>query len=472
MARLILVIVVLIGAVGSVGVADVFSDAAIAQQRMRQLAVGLAMYWNEYHDASPPSPPSPADLFPEYVSDPLVFWHPGDSDAAPTTIDNNAVNAANSASISFEWVDFAAGGDRVADSVILRDNSAANNGGLFVSMITADGVIETDPPLATPTPTAGELAQIHLRRLADALNIYASENQARLPDDLLTLWELGHVESPRTFWHPGDSDPMPTDITNSVLNGVNSTQISFEFVAAGELAGALPCGAVVLRDNTPANNGGAFIYIVAEDLRILTDPYQPVTYTPALAMITGGHRLRTLGQAMHIYANEYRDAFPDDLIRLWEAGAVCHAEDFWHPGDDDPRPEVITNSGLDLPNSTQVSFEYFGAGMTVDEPPTTMLMRDISPRNNAGLGRNVLYVDSHVEFEFTGTRGDGNADGAIDLSDWEMMTRCLVSPAEQHDVGPWIDEATYCPVFDFDESGVVDLADLAAFMAAFTGPVD
>ncbi|MHC4090205.1 MAG: hypothetical protein ACYSVY_07995, partial [Planctomycetota bacterium] len=133
---------------------DVLENSDIARERMRELHLGLNIYANVHGML----PDDPAVLYPDYVSDPLTFWHPGDTDPPPSTIDNSVPNAPNSARISFEmaldvpeW--------HVADEIVIWDNTAANNGGLFVNMLTSDGIIETDPPLATPTPTAIALAQ-------------------------------------------------------------------------------------------------------------------------------------------------------------------------------------------------------------------------------------------------------------------------------------------------------------------------
>jgi len=445
--------------VAALAVADVYTNAEIAQERMRQLSIALETYRNEHYENSPSSP---ADLWPEYARSPLLFWHPGDSDPAPTlTIDNAVPDAPNSAAISFDWVNF--GQDDPWEPIMLRDNSADNNGGLFVNLITEDGIIETDPPLAAPTPTVDELAQAHLRVISQGLLIYANDNYGWLPDDLMALWNLDMVRSPRTFWHPGDSDPMPTDITNSVPDAINSTQISFEFVAAGQDYDTLPCDAVLLRDNTPDNNGGAFIYVITADGGLRTDPPQPVDYPLMTRMAMAGANLRRIGQAMYIYANDNYESFPDDLMLLWEGRLVCWPENFWNPGDSDPMPTDITNSVPDAVNSTQISFDYLGAGLTTNVAPDTVVLRDNTAANNGGFGRFVCLADSSVHFELEVDLGDGNADGFIDLADWEVMTQCMD--------GPWTGDL-YCPIFDFNQDNDVNLQDVAAFMAVYTGPAE
>ena len=442
--------------------ADVYTDAAIAQERMKELATGFWLYENQYGVGSLSDP---VLLYRDYVWDPLTFWHPGDSDPAPTTIDNSLPNAPNSAAISFEWADLPVTGGEPPDAVLLRDNTADNNGGLFVNLLTFDLVVETDPPLATPTPTATELASAHLRRLYRAMYGYTLDNYDYLPDDLLQLWEQGYLAAPRTFWNPGDSDPMPTDITNSVPNAINSTQISFEFVVPGANLATLPYDAVLLRDNTPDNNGGAFIYVITADGKLSTDPPQPVDYPFMTRMAMAASHLREIGRAMYLYANDNYEYFPDDLIQLWDQGFIADPEIFWNPGDSDPAPTDITSSVPDVLNSTQISFDYLGAGLTTNVAPDTVVLCDNTAANNGNFGRFVCLADSSVHFELEVDLGDGNADGSIDLADWELMTQCINGPAEGSAT-----QDLYYPIFDFDIDEHIDLQDVAAFMAAFTGP--
>ncbi|MHC4090083.1 MAG: hypothetical protein ACYSVY_07360 [Planctomycetota bacterium] len=145
---------------------------------------------------------------------------------------------------------------------------SANNGGLFVNMLTSDGIIETDPPLATPTPTAIALAQAHLRRLGVETLIYRNDNHEWFPDDLIRLWGRGHLTSPRSFWNPGDSDPLPTDITNSVPDAPNSAQVNFEYLASGLHDFEVTPDTVLMRDLSPNNNAGQGLNVLYGDLTV------------------------------------------------------------------------------------------------------------------------------------------------------------------------------------------------------------
>jgi hypothetical protein len=399
------------------------------------------------------------------VSDPLTFWHPGDSDPAPTTIDNSVPDAPNSAAISFEWADLPVAPGSPPDMVLLRDSTADNNGGLFVNMVTLDLVVETDPALATPTPTAAELASAHLRRFYRAMYSYTLDNYDYFPDDLLRLWEQGRLAAPRTFWNPGDSDPMPMDITNSVPDAINSTQISFEYLVGGLTVDQLAIDSVLMRDNSPSNNGGDYIHLLYNDHSVETDPPQAIPTVSA--MLLGLKHITRFRYALRTYAWDNGGYYPDDLKDLWDEGYLVSPGSFWHPGDSDPPPTDITNSTPDALNSAQISFEYLGAGLNESVPPETVLLRDNSRANNGNLGRWVLTAGYYVDFSWEVDRGDGNGDGRIDLADWELMELCLNGPL---DAPRTLD--VYYYVFDFNFDDMVDLEDVAAFMAAFTGPVE
>lgn len=326
-----LIALAVLGFVAIAWAGDVLRDSDVARERMRRLRVGLEIFANKHGGEYPDDL---SELYPAYVSDPLCFWHPGDSDPPPTTIDNSVPNAPNSARISFDWFIT----HRGRQLTLLRDNSPDNNGGLFVNMLFGvyEWVFETDPPLATPTPTAIAVARTHFREIARALSFYQSDFEEHYPDDFIRLWETHDVEWPRMFWNPGDSDPLPTD---------------------------------------------------------------------------------------------------------------------------------ITNSELDAPNSTQVSFEYLGAGLTSRVDPETILVRDITPDNNGGMGIFVVHANRDTQFIPEAPLGDPDGDCHIDLRDFGLLQTCFTGPRE------FIDDDT-CLLLDWDGIGHVDLEDFARFVDQFTGPVE
>lgn len=243
--------------------AEVLENSEIARERMRQLWIGLCIYENEYGHG----PSDPAELFPEFVSDPLTFWHPGDFDPPPTTIDNSVPNAPNSARISFEWLaSLTCGGDCGDNGFLIWDNSADNNGGYFINRYS--GIFETDPPLATPTPTAVAIAQTRLRSIAWAMQVYTNDNQDMLPISPLRLWESGGWCRTDSFWNPGNPVPPPETFTTSEPDDPNSIQGSLYYYGAGFRIWELTPEQILMRDVHRRNNGGVGLNVLWGDWRI------------------------------------------------------------------------------------------------------------------------------------------------------------------------------------------------------------
>lgn len=248
---------------------DVYENSDIARERMKRIHTAICIFEND--NVGPLT--APHLLYPQYINDPLIFWHPGDSDPPPTTIDNSIPNAPNSAQISFTIDDLDCDTNGWTEFII-RDNSAENNEGLFINLIDCAGPW-TEPPLATPTPTRVTIARRHLAGLAIGMHIYANENSERLPNNLRNLW-LSSSCKPREMWNPGDSDPMPTAIVDNHPDGPESAQISFEYFGAGLLVYQATPEHVLIRDNTPDNNEGYGRLEFRGDFKVHFDPLHDV----------------------------------------------------------------------------------------------------------------------------------------------------------------------------------------------------
>lgn len=262
------------GAAGATGIragllesipADVLARWDLARENMRKLAIGMAMYAN---DNNGKYPTDLRKLYPKYVASAAYVWHPGDSDPVPASIDTNDPNQPNSTRISFEFTAARSERELCEADPLVWDNSAANNGGYFINKVTRSAVVETDPPFITPTPTRPQVARGNLLLLHSALMAYAMDNDDEFPNDPLELWAQGILCSPKTFWNPGDSNAQPTPITNSVPNATNSAQISFEFLTSGHSLYDFAMNDVLIRDNSPANNGGYGINVVRYNRRV------------------------------------------------------------------------------------------------------------------------------------------------------------------------------------------------------------
>ena len=136
----------------------------------------------------------------------------------------------------------------------MRDNTAANNCGRFVGWFSGFRLYETDPPAATNSPSRFELAKAHLRSLGRATGVYANDNDNWWPNDAMRYYDCDLLIEPRSYWHAGDTDPIPPKITNSSLNDPESVQVSFEYLVAGLNENFRLPGVVIWRDNSVANN--------------------------------------------------------------------------------------------------------------------------------------------------------------------------------------------------------------------------
>jgi hypothetical protein len=393
---------------------DALTRSEIARANMRQVALAYALYWNYYLE----QPATPDLLYPDWVASPRAFWHPGDSDQRPTTIDNSVPDAPNSAQISF-FIQQPQGG---WDLPFIWDTTPGNNGGLFINFLTADGVLETDPPLATPTPTARELGRQHIARFAGSLLSYSNDHMEQFPLRLRDLLDEGYLGSPRTFWNPGDSQPMPTAITSSELDGPESDQISFEYLVAGLPVYVLRSDSFVVRDNTPDNNGGEFIYLVTLDSTVETDP-PAATAIPTRARLAQAH-LRRFAGGFRAWAATHDGYLPPDLLTLWNEGWFAEPRTFWNPGDSDPMPQDITISVPDAPDSAMISFEYPAAGLLLNDlPEGAEIMGDNSVDNNGGYGRFVLrkFLGSISMPWEPDCPGDVDGDDDVDWHDLSLL---------------------------------------------------
>lgn len=110
-------------------------NAQAIQSSLRELTIGGLIYAND-HDEHLPNLAS--ELFAGgYVSDPRTFHNPGDVDPPPVTINNDVLDAPNSARISF---DYFGAGHTTSDPnlLVFADNTAANNMGLGRFAVYAD----------------------------------------------------------------------------------------------------------------------------------------------------------------------------------------------------------------------------------------------------------------------------------------------------------------------------------------------
>jgi len=140
--------------------------------------------------------------------------------------------------------------------------------------------------------------------------------------------------------------------------------------------------------------------------------------------------LRTLGQAMLMYANAHKDRLPNTnpplttsdydatnavLVAL-NRDYIRSAGAFHCPSDDDPEPQKIETADYTLPNSARVSYEFYSPFWEPEFGPKLTKLHDAplawdlngaapaspppSPLPNHGTkGGNVVYADGHADWQ-------------------------------------------------------------------------
>jgi hypothetical protein len=366
----------------------------VAQQNLKSIINSLAAYAT-----------GNADDYPEHlsmlyrpigvVSDPLTFWNPGDSDPAPLLIDNDGLNTVNSTQISYAYSGRGPNSD--ATTLILMDNSLANNGGEGLSILAADAGIDFVEKCSRSLP-ASETARDNLRKIAQSLQLYAADNNGHFPSKLSLLYP-SYISNPSVFWNPGDAQAVPTAITNDLPDKANSAQVSYWYLGAAYTTACNP-GTVLLVDNALRNNGGTGINVVTADYQVeYYAPSPPSLRYPVEYTSIAKSNLRAIGNALQQYAYWYLDEKLPPKLSMLYPNFIGRPTTFWHPNDADTWPLTISNDELNQPNSAQISFEFVTPGANLNTlDPNTVLVRDNTPANNNGNGTLALYADGHVDY--------------------------------------------------------------------------
>ncbi len=145
--------------------------------------------------------------------------------------------------------------------------------------------------------------------------------------------------------------------------------------------------------------------------------------------------LRTLGQAMLMYANTNKDRLPngnpaytfddptaaDEVLVALNRDYVRAAPSFHCPGDIDPIPGRIETADYTLPNSARVSYDFFSVWCYGEKGPKlfklnrSAKLQELAPlawdlnvdptlkpdeyQNHGVRGGNVEYADGHAEWQ-------------------------------------------------------------------------
>jgi type II secretory pathway pseudopilin PulG len=136
--------------------------------------------------------------------------------------------------------------------------------------------------------------------------------------------------------------------------------------------------------------------------------------------------LRSIGQAMYLYANGHRDRLPNSApTAVWDSSlggrallalAADYAQPaiFRCPSDNDPTPTAIDNTDYFVENSARLSYEFYPIWWAGGDGPMLSRLKGRAPlawdldggepkstrlQNHGVRGGNVLISDGHVEWQ-------------------------------------------------------------------------
>ncbi|HLL89670.1 MAG TPA: type II secretion system protein [Tepidisphaeraceae bacterium] len=148
--------------------------------------------------------------------------------------------------------------------------------------------------------------------------------------------------------------------------------------------------------------------------------------------------LRSLGQAMVLYANDFRDRLPNtnppgtsnqiaatiqiDYVLTKFRETYARADDVFRCASDRDLPQPITHGTLGLPNSARLSYDFYSVYWVPENGPklarlrTAPLAWDLKGgqpapdelQNHGTKGGNVVYSDGHAAWQPAGEWDDWN----------------------------------------------------------------
>ena len=155
--------------------------------------------------------------------------------------------------------------------------------------------------------------------------------------------------------------------------------------------------------------------------------------------------LRSLGQAMYLYAHVHRDRLPNsNPANTWDATlggrALCElAASYATPGvfrcpaDSDPMPTDITTTDYLTENSAHLSYEFYSIWWAGKDGPLLARLKGQAPlawdldggepkpsplQNHGTKGGNVLFSDGHVDWRYQKEWNSAIANAPVPAGNW------------------------------------------------------
>ncbi len=426
----------------------------IVRANLTQIMAALYTYANANDEAFPPRL---SMLYPELISNPAVFWNPGDSDPCPTTIDNDDLNGINSDQVSFRYI-----GGSAADApfLVVHDHSTSNNGGLGVhaAISSRGGISFLAPTMSPPSFTAA--ARANLEAIGAALRSYAEDHEGHYPPALSKLYPA-YIATPAVFCNPGDTvgpgSVPPATINNDTPNQANSAQISFQYMAAGQNLWELSADAVLLRENQ-TGLGGRQVALEARANGIYSMPIHQLTQ-----LTISGPDAVAEGHAANFACLA---TFDDGTIQDVTLSEHCHWLVSNGQGAFVLRGQYLATPLM--PNDTSVTIEaiYYGGSTSEQQTSKTITVladadadgvedsKDQCPCTIAGAAVDAFGCPALVF-------GDADGDGDVDTADLDTFVACVS--------GPTVPARAGCKAFDRDRDSDVDQSDFGYLQQCYSG---
>jgi predicted Zn finger-like uncharacterized protein/prepilin-type processing-associated H-X9-DG protein len=204
--------------------------------------------------------------------------------------------------------------------------------------------------------------------------------------------------------YPHPSGPTSGWATAALIFGI----LGFCLPIIGSLLGIIfgIVGISKTRESRAGGRGMAVAGLVLGIVTLLAAPIWIAILLPAVSRVREQNNrvkcaadMRTLAQAMLMYANANGDQYPDSLEGLLKTDPSLSPAVFVCPSSDKTPPDNSSPQkfAADIASGQHTSYIYLGKGLNVREPADTVLIYE-PLEDHAREGMNVLFGDGHVQF--------------------------------------------------------------------------